>query len=273
MTIGVLARSSLFGAAIVATVSALAPGQALAQAYGYGPYGPGPYGGYRDYGPGPYGGPRDYGDRAPPYDGAGPRRAGAPFASRRAIAILLERRGLRLEGPLDFQGPNIVAVGVDATGYARRFVIDPYEGAVLSAHPLQREAGRPDRGGDDFGPQDRLPPHTGARPRGDAEFGEEEPIWRREPADEQSPARAKKEPPDRDRAADRHDAAPPKAQASLSEGSAHRAIAPPERKKPAQPVAATIPPVAPVVAPHVSPASSQPAPTGPLEPPQPGGGG
>ncbi|MFY9656179.1 MAG: hypothetical protein WAK01_06285, partial [Methylocystis sp.] len=120
MTISRVARQFLYAAALGAALGAFAgAAPAFAQAYGYGggPRYDGPppgYGGYPGYGPPPgYGQPRGYDDQGPRFAG---RRAGSPFASRRAIAGLLAERGLRLYGPLDFDGPNIVAIGVDPTG-------------------------------------------------------------------------------------------------------------------------------------------------------------
>ncbi|CAN3990180.1 hypothetical protein [Methylocystis bryophila] len=162
MMISRCARQSLSTVALVGALGAFAAqGPARAQAFGYPPYGgPPPYGGYDDYGPPPgYGAPRGYYDQGPRYYGPR-RRAGAPFASRRAIAGLLEDRGLRLEGPLDFEGPNIVAIGVEPDGRARRLVIDPYQGAVLAVRPLPRHLAGPGRDGPDDQPVWRDDPQT-----------------------------------------------------------------------------------------------------------------
>jgi hypothetical protein len=182
MTISGVARQFLYAAALGAALGGLASlAPAFAQAFGYGggPYGGPPpgYGGYPGYGPPPGYGPRGYDDQGPRFGG---RRAGAPFASRRAIAGLLAERGLRLDGPLDFEGPNIVAIGVDPVGHARRFVIDPYQGEVIAARPLPHLAARPEGYGPESAPGD-LPPPPMARSHGPAPSPENQPLWRDEP--------------------------------------------------------------------------------------------
>jgi len=57
----------------------------------------------------------------------------APFASRRAVAGLLAREGYRLIGPLGARGDQIVALGEDRRGARMRFLVDPYEGELLSS--------------------------------------------------------------------------------------------------------------------------------------------
>jgi hypothetical protein len=52
------------------------------------------------------------------------------------IAAILARQGYRLAGPVGRRGEKIVAFGVDDGGYRMRFVIDPYEGEILSSRPL-----------------------------------------------------------------------------------------------------------------------------------------
>lgn len=59
-----------------------------------------------------------------------------PDVSPRRIAAILAREGFRLVGPLAHRGDQIVATGVDAKGRRSRFIIDPYEGEVLSAWRL-----------------------------------------------------------------------------------------------------------------------------------------
>ncbi len=256
-----VARQFLHTAALVATLGGFAcETPAFAQAYGYGggPYGgpPPSSGGYPGYGPPPgYG--RDYDDRGARYGGPFGRRAGAPFASRRAIAGLLAERGLRLEGPLDFEGPNIAAIGVDPTGRARRFVIDPYQGEVLSARPLPQMAARPDRFGDERLREDLPPPPVapGAKPRGPAELSETSPVWRTGPSAAGGPAAPAAK--THSTAVERRDAAPP-----------------PEKRKPVPPPAqeASVAPAHPSAAPGTQGASAA-APTGELEPPRPASGG
>jgi hypothetical protein len=247
MTISRVARQFLCTAALVSALGGFAGAeQAFAQAFGYPPYGgPPPYGGYRDF----YGPPRGYG---PPPG----RRAGAPFASRRAVAGLLAERGLRLEGPLDFEGPNIVAIGVDPAGRARRFVIDPYEGDVISARPLPHMAARPDGFGDESlrGELPPPPPASAARPRGPAGLSEAPPVWRTGPSPAGAPAPAART---SSVAVERHDVAPPQ-----------------EKRKPVPAPAAVEASAAPA-RPAVAPATQGPtaAPTGELEPPRPAGGG
>jgi len=182
MTMSRVARHLLSAAALGAALggpASLTPAFAQAFGYGGGPYGGPPpgYGGYPSYGAPPGYGPR-YDDQGPRYGG---RRAGAPYASRRAIAGLLAERGLRLDGPLDFEGPNIVAIGVDPAGRARRFVIDPYQGEVLAARPLPHLAARPDGYGPEGLPGDLPPPPAAARPRTPAQSPEGQPVWRDEP--------------------------------------------------------------------------------------------
>ncbi len=228
--------------ALVATLSAFEPQSAQAQAFGYPPYGgPPPYGGYR-YGPPPGYGPPSYDDPGPRFGPPG-RRAGAPFASRRAIASLLGERGLRLEGPLEFAGPNIVAIGVDPGGRARRFVIDPYDGAVLSAERLPALAARPDRGDGGFR-EDAPPVGVASARRNPPPPSKDQPVWRNEPETTGSIAHSAKTP---------HQAAVEP-----------RETAPQEKRKPAVQAAAAQ--VAPAPAPE-----SKAAPTGELEEPIPGG--
>lgn len=253
MTMSGGARRFLFAATLVATFSGLATQHAQAQAFGFSPYwGPPPFGGYRAYGPPPGYGPPDYEEDGPRYGGPG-RRAGAPFASRGAIARLLRERGLRLDGPLEFAGPNIVAIGVDPTGRARRLVIDPYDGAVLAARPLPRQAAREGYGPEDMGSDMPPPPPqaVAAKPRSAARSSENQPVWRDEPlttgsishSAEGHPAAAKPHEPSEKRKA------PVTAEASAAP--AHPAPAP-------ETVSAGA-------------ASAPPAPTGELEAPIPGG--
>lgn len=56
-----------------------------------------------------------------------------PDVSPRRIAAILARRGFRLVGPLGYRGQQIVATGVDIRGARERFLVDPYEGEVLSS--------------------------------------------------------------------------------------------------------------------------------------------
>lgn len=56
-----------------------------------------------------------------------------PDVSPQRIAAILARRGFRLVGPLGYRGDQIVATGVDARGARERFLVDPYEGEVLSS--------------------------------------------------------------------------------------------------------------------------------------------
>ena len=257
MMISRVARQFLLTAALVATLGVFAcEAPAFAQAFGYGggPYGGPPpgYGAYPGYGPPPgYG--RDYDDRGGRFGGPPGRRAGAPFASRRAIAGLLAERGLRLEGPLDFEGPNIVAIGVDPAGRARRFVIDPYEGAVLGARPLPRMAARPDGSGDAGLREDAPPPPAAAlssRPKSPAEPKDEPPVWRGEPGLASTPPHgAKAAPAVAEPAPDKKNPPPLPAQ-EASAAPAHAAIAP---------------------APQGEAVTA--APTGELEPPRPASGG
>lgn len=231
MTISRVARQFLCAAAFGAALGGLASvAPAFAQAFGYGggPYGGPPpgYGDYPDYGPPPGYGPRFSGSRA-----------GAPYASRRAIAGLLGERGLRLDGPLDFEGPNIVAIGVDPVGHARRFVIDPYQGEVIAARPMPRLAARPEGYGPEGAPGD-LPPPPVARPRAPAQSPENQPVWRDEPLTTGSIPRGAKI----------HPAGP----------EPH----PPEPHKAPPAVEASAAPATPV---------AKAAPTGELEAPQPGG--
>lgn len=57
----------------------------------------------------------------------------APDVSPRRISAILAHRGFRLVGPLGYRGDQIVAAGVDAHGVRRRFLVDPYEGEILSS--------------------------------------------------------------------------------------------------------------------------------------------
>ncbi|HTO79093.1 MAG TPA: hypothetical protein VMJ31_04880 [Methylocystis sp.] len=244
-----VARRLLRAAAFAATLGGFAcETPAFAQFFGYGGGafgGPPPvFGGYPGYGP-----PPGYGRFGGPFG----RRAGAPFASRRAIAGLLAGRGLRLEGPLDFEGPNIVAIGVDPAGRARRFVIDPYEGAVLGARPLPRMAARPDGSGDAGLREDAPPPPAAAlssRPKSPAEPKDEPPVWRGEPGLASTPPHgAKAAPAVAEPAPDKKNPPPLPAQ-EASAAPAHAAIAP---------------------APQGEAVTA--APTGELEPPRPASGG
>jgi hypothetical protein len=235
-----LARRFLFTAALAAMLPGVATQGAQAQAFGYPPYGGPPPFGYRDYGPPPGYGPPGYDDPGPRFGPPG-RRAGAPFASRRAIAGLLQERGLRLDGPLEFAGPNIVAIGVDPAGRARRFVIDPYDGAVLSAQRLPSLAARPDRGDEGLREDAPMPPRgVASAPRRPPPSSKDQPVWRDEPETTGSIA---------------HSAKPPRQAAGDT--------APPETRKPAVQAAAA---QAPAAAPE-----TKAAPTGELEPPIPGG--
>ena len=243
-----VARQFLCAAALGAALGGLAgAASAFAQAYGYGgPYdGPPPgYGGYRDdYGPPPgYGLPPGYDDQGPRFGG---RRAGAPFASRRAIAGLLAEHGLRLEGPLDFDGPNIVAIGVDPAGRARRFVIEPYQGEVISARPLPHLAARPEGYGPEGMQGDLPPPPAAARSHAPAPPSENQPVRRDEPLTTGSIPHG------------------PKTHPASSEP---RPAAPPEPHKARPAVEASAAPASPPAAPL-----AKAAPTGELEAPQPGG--
>jgi len=73
------------------------------------------------------------------------------YISPKRVAAILAREGYRLAGPLGRRGDQIVAVGVNAEGWRMRFIVDPYEGEVLSSRPLgpvfeyggSREVGAP----------------------------------------------------------------------------------------------------------------------------------
>lgn len=58
------------------------------------------------------------------------------YASRRAVARILAREGFRLVGPLGRRGEQVVATGVDRDDGETRFFIDPYEGEIIRALPL-----------------------------------------------------------------------------------------------------------------------------------------
>lgn len=260
MSFGSGARKHLLGAALAALAGAVvAPGAACAQAYYHPPYGG--YGGYDGYAD-RWGGP-------PPQT-----RGGAPYASRRAIAGLLAEQGYRLLGRLDFQGEDIVATGVDQDGRTLRFVIDPYDGAILDAHRMMRQAARPEMGPDEIWPDgprqrpvrpsdDGPPPPAARLQQPPAPYGRAapEPQWERaEPRTPPRPvARPAAEPPEPRSARSRDEAPPPAAakrppQRSAAvparedtrppTGSSHRAIVPPPgAPKPAvQPTAAGNPP-------------------------------
>ena len=240
MTKSRVVRQLLCRAALCAALGAFTgAGPAFAQAFGYGggPYGgpPAGYGAYPGYGP-----PPGYYDQGPRFGG---RRAGAPYASRRAIAGLLAERGLRLDGPLDFEGPNIVAIGVDPMGHARRFVIDPYQGEVLSARPLPHLATRPEGYGAEGAPGDLPPPPAAPRARAPAQSPENQRVWRDEPLTTGSIEHGAKTHP---AAVEPHPSAPPEP---------HKAL----------------PPVEASAAPSSAAPLVNDAPTGELEAPQPGG--
>lgn len=55
------------------------------------------------------------------------------YSSRFAVARILSEEGYRLIGPLEARGDQIIAMGEDESGRRKRFLIDPYEGEVLSA--------------------------------------------------------------------------------------------------------------------------------------------
>lgn len=59
-----------------------------------------------------------------------------PDVSPRRMAFILARHGFRLIGPLGYRGQQIVAAGVDARGLRQRFLIDPYEGRILTSWPI-----------------------------------------------------------------------------------------------------------------------------------------
>lgn len=61
-----------------------------------------------------------------------------PDVSPGRIAAILARHGFRLVGQLGYRGQQIVAAGVDARGMRQRFLIDPYEGRVLTSWPIGR---------------------------------------------------------------------------------------------------------------------------------------
>jgi hypothetical protein len=82
------------------------------------------------------------------------------FASRRAVAAIVAHEGFRLVGPLGERGDQIVATGVDGRGRWMRFVIDPYEGEVLSAKFIV--APTPAEGADPDAPAGRKPAGIGA---------------------------------------------------------------------------------------------------------------
>ena len=290
MSFGSGARKLLLGAALAALAGAVvAPGAALAQAY-YHPH----YGGYGGYGA--------YDGRADGWGGGPPpqARGGAPYASRRAIAELLAEQGYRLLGRLDFQGEDIVATGIDADGRTLRFVIDPYDGAILDAHRMTRQSARPEMGPDEIWPdgprqrparrpRDDGPPPAARYDPAPAPYGraapEPEPSWERaEPRTPQRPvARPAAEPPE-PRSAHLRDETPPPAAAKHPPqrsaavpareeprpptGSSHRAIVPPQGapKPAAPPAAASNPPPPAASAPPVV-GSSAPAQVPPPPPP------
>lgn len=105
----VLRSKSFLLWASLAPVCALAPGQATAQVFFY---------------------PFAYTFQRPIIEPE-------PDVSPRRIAAILAREGFRLLGPLAHRGDQIVATGVDAKGRRSRFLIDPYEGEVLSAWRLR----------------------------------------------------------------------------------------------------------------------------------------
>jgi hypothetical protein len=241
-----LARRFFRTAALVATLGGFASDvPAFAQYFGYG--------GYAGYGP-PfgYGLPRGYEDRGGRFAGPPGRR----LAWRRAVASLLAERGMRLEGPLQFEGRNIVAIGVDPSGRARRFVIDAYQGEVLSARPLPSQAAAApgtDGPGDMRG--DVPPPAVAARQRSAAQPSEDQPVWRDEPRTTGSISHAAKvhpaavEPPESAPPEEKHKPLPTPAAVQASSAPAHSVTAPTTQ----------------------GPAASPAAPTGELEAPQPGG--
>jgi hypothetical protein len=113
----------------------------------------------------PFGAYDGYGGRGYDEEGWGPprrERSGAPYAARRAIADVLEGEGYRLLGRPEFQGANIGATGVDEDGRTMRFVIDPDDGEILSAHRLSRPAARPETGDQETRPD---APHRRSAPR------------------------------------------------------------------------------------------------------------
>ncbi|MBI1868823.1 MAG: hypothetical protein HYS06_11110 [Methylocystis sp.] len=61
----------------------------------------------------------------------------APDVSPPRMASILRREGFRLDGPLGRRGDQVVATGVDAKGRRMRFIIDPYEGEVLSSRRVE----------------------------------------------------------------------------------------------------------------------------------------
>jgi hypothetical protein len=54
-----------------------------------------------------------------------------PDISLQRVALILARRGYRLEGTFPDRGDYIVASGVDARGRMEKFIIDPYDGEVI----------------------------------------------------------------------------------------------------------------------------------------------
>ncbi len=128
------------------------------------------------------------------------------FTSREAVGRIVAREGYRLVGPLRRHGEQIIAVGVDRRGRRMRFVIDPYEGTVLSSQRLAEYA--PDMEPVERAPRGRaLPPEASAPPPG---------------ADDESPPSPRRRAPAGDT---RERVAEPGAPQA---GSTRRAIAPPK---------------------------------------------
>jgi hypothetical protein len=90
-----------------------------------------------------------------------------PNISPRRIAAILERHGYRLVGPLERRGDQIIASGIDVRGWRMRFIVDPYEGEVLSSRPVGPAFGQ---GGPRDGPLPIEPYEPADRPDPD-EYG------------------------------------------------------------------------------------------------------
>ncbi len=146
------------------------------------------------------------------------------FTSREAVGRIVAREGFRLVGPLRSHGEQIIAIGVDRRGRRMRFVIDPYEGQVLSAHRLIDYS--PDYSPDvepiERAPRALPPAEAAAAPPGEDAYRNAAPI-------PQSPGAPDARPRERTTAAPIEDREGPTRAPATSErrGSTRRAIAPP----------------------------------------------
>jgi len=161
-----------------------------------------------------------------PFGGAhfGPAQGGPlPIASRRAAAIILQREGYRLVGPIERRGPRIVAHGIGPRGEATRFFIDAYDGSIVSSW-------------------DEAPPAMDPA-MGPRSLARSEPADGGEPRVIEAPREAMGAAPAR----------------SARRSSTPRPLSPPPKVAVAPPANATAPAIPPASAPKPDPAASQPA--------------